>query len=84
MLAENLDNPELLAGIQSIKAEVTEHYDSREYGKAIRLIMSQADKANQYIKTKNPGYWQRQTNNPSSCRRFAVPGLMLSGYFFVT
>ena len=54
MLAENLDNPELLAGIQSIRAEVTEHYDSREYGKAIRLIMSQADKANQYINDKEP------------------------------
>ena len=54
MLAENPDNPELLAGIQSIKAEVTEHYDSREYGKAIRLIMSQADKANQYINDKEP------------------------------
>ena len=54
MLAENPDNPELLAGIQSIKAEVTEHYDSREYGKAIRLIMAQADKANQYINDKEP------------------------------
>ena len=54
ILAENLDNPELLAGIQSIKAEVTEHYDSREYGKAIRLIMAQADKANQYINDKEP------------------------------
>lgn len=54
MLAENLDNPDLLAGIQSIKAEVTEHYNSREYGKAIRLIMAQADKANQYINDKEP------------------------------
>ena len=54
MLAENLDNPELLIEIQSIKAEVTAHFNSREYGKAIRLIMAQADKANQYINDKEP------------------------------
>ncbi|HBW83386.1 MAG TPA: methionine--tRNA ligase [Gammaproteobacteria bacterium] len=54
MLAENPDNPDLLFEIQSIKAQVTEHFDSREYGKAIRLIMAQADKANQYINEKEP------------------------------
>ena len=32
MLAENLDNPDLLAEIQSIEAEVVEHFTSREYG----------------------------------------------------
>ena len=53
-LAEQPDNLELLQGIQSIKAEVTAHFESREYGKAIRLIMAQADKANQYINDKEP------------------------------
>ena len=54
LLAEQPDNLELLQGIQAIKAEVTEHFESREYGKAIRLIMAQADKANQYINDKEP------------------------------
>ncbi|MCG8412849.1 MAG: methionine--tRNA ligase [Pseudomonadales bacterium] len=54
MLAANLDNPELLQEIQSIKETVTEHYEEREYGKAIRLIMAAADKANQYINDKQP------------------------------
>lgn len=54
LLAEKPDNLELLQGIQSIKAEVTAHFESREYGKAIRLIMAQADKANQYINDKEP------------------------------
>jgi len=53
-LAEQPDNLELLQGIQSIKAEVTAHFESREYGKAIRLIMAQADRANQYINDKEP------------------------------
>ena len=38
---------------------------------------------NQYINDKEP-WVPRLANNPSSCRRFAVPGLMLSGYYFVT
>lgn len=53
-LAEQPGNLELLQGIQSIKAEVTAHFESREYGKAIRLIMAQADRANQYINEKEP------------------------------
>ena len=54
MLAENLDHPDLLAEIQSINTEVADHFNSREYGKAIRLIMAKADKANQYINDKEP------------------------------
>ena len=54
MLAENLDHPDLLAEIQSINTEVADHFNSREYGKAIRLIMAKADKANQYINGKEP------------------------------
>ncbi|MDD9896850.1 MAG: methionine--tRNA ligase [Gammaproteobacteria bacterium] len=53
-LANELDTPELLAEIQSAKNEVTQHYNEREYGKAIRLIMALADKANQYINDKEP------------------------------
>lgn len=53
-LAEQPDNPELLTEIQSIKNEVSKHYQEREYGKAVRLIMAAADKANQYINDKEP------------------------------
>ena len=53
-LAEQPDNPELLTEIQSIKDEVSKHYQDREYGKAVRLIMAAADKANQYINDKEP------------------------------
>lgn len=54
MLAAQPDNPELLADIQSIAGEVAELYEKREYGKAIRLIMTRADAANQYINDKEP------------------------------
>ena len=70
MLAENLDTPDLLAEIQSINAEVVEHFNSREYGKAIRLIMAQADKANQYINDKEP--WVLAKNDKQSVELQAI------------
>lgn len=53
-LSKELDNPLLLADMQAAKKEITDYYQEREYGKAIRLIMSLADKANQYINDKQP------------------------------
>lgn len=53
-LAKKLDDKELIAAIQAAKNEITDHFEQREYGKAIRLIMALADKANQYINDKQP------------------------------
>ncbi len=53
-LASELDTPELLSEIQAAKPDITNHFNEREYGKAIRLIMALADKANQYINDKQP------------------------------
>ena len=53
-LAEIGVAPELLAEIQAAKPEITGYYNGREYSKAIRLIMTMADKANQYINDKQP------------------------------
>jgi methionyl-tRNA synthetase len=53
-LADNLDNPNLLAEMQAAKNVIGDYFQSREYSKAIRLIMSLADKANQYINDKEP------------------------------
>lgn len=53
-LATSPDNPALLEEIQGAADEISKHYQQREYGKAIRLIMALADKANQYINDKQP------------------------------
>ena len=53
-LAENPNNPDLLAEIQSAKNKIGDYFEAREYSKAIRLIMALADKANQYINDKEP------------------------------
>jgi methionyl-tRNA synthetase len=53
-LSSKIDAPELLMEIQSKKDEITSFFENREYGKAIRIIMALADKANHYINDKEP------------------------------
>jgi len=56
--------PELTAECQQAAAEIAALYEQREFGKAIRLIMTLADKANQYIADKTP--WVLAKENPNS------------------
>ena len=53
-LSAQIDTSELLIEIQSKKDEITSFYENREYGKAVRIIMALADKANHYINDKEP------------------------------
>ncbi len=53
-LAATPDNQPLLEEIQAAADDTGRHYEQREYGKAVRIIMSLADKANQYINDKQP------------------------------
>lgn len=69
-LADAPDAPELIAGIQQAKDEITRHFDQREYGKAVRLIMALADKANQYINDKQP--WVIARGDPQSSELQAI------------
>ena len=63
-LAAVADDPGLLQQIQGQGDAVAGLYEAREYGKAIRLIMAQADAANQYINDKAP--WVTAKVNPSA------------------
>ncbi len=53
-LADSPANPELLAEMQRAADEIRSHFENRDYGKAIRLIMALADKANQFINEAQP------------------------------
>ena len=54
MLAAQCSEPALVAEVQAAKDEIAALYEAREYSKAMRLIMTLADKANQYIADKAP------------------------------
>lgn len=64
MLSKSLDDEQLIKAMQSASTEIAEHFERREYSKAIRLIMTYADKANQYINEKQP--WIVAKENPDS------------------
>ncbi|MDB4166537.1 methionine--tRNA ligase, partial [Gammaproteobacteria bacterium] len=54
MLADQLDDAALIASMQAASEEIAEHFENRDYSKAIRLIMALADNANQYINDQQP------------------------------
>ncbi|MDH3336534.1 MAG: methionine--tRNA ligase [Gammaproteobacteria bacterium] len=53
-LAEALPEPALFAEIAEASETIAEHFERREYSKAMRIIMSLADTANRYIDDKKP------------------------------
>ena len=53
-LADQLPEPELFAEFADAADTLAAHFESREYSKAIRLIMALTDKANRYIDDKKP------------------------------
>ena len=69
-LSEEMDNLTLLAEMQSAKDDITQHFEQREYSKAIRIIMALADKANQYINDKQP--WVIAKTDPKSAELQAI------------
>ncbi len=54
MLSADCSEPALTAEFQAAELEIAGYYEAREYSKAMRVIMSLADKANQYIADKQP------------------------------
>jgi hypothetical protein len=53
-LSADCGESDLLVEFMAAGNEIAEHYEQREFGKAIRHIMALADKANQYVDDKKP------------------------------
>ncbi|MDM3869885.1 methionine--tRNA ligase [Porticoccus sp. W117] len=54
VLADNIIEPQLWQKFVDAEPVITEHYENREFGKAMREIMGLADAANEYIAAKEP------------------------------
>ena len=54
VLDAQCSEPALVAEFQAAKNDISDLYESRDYAKALRMIMALADKANQYIADKAP------------------------------
>ncbi|MDA9569883.1 methionine--tRNA ligase [Porticoccaceae bacterium] len=54
ILSSNIADNALWQQVSDAGNKIAEHYEQREYSKAIREIMAQADAANEYIAAKEP------------------------------
>ena len=54
ILSSNIADNTLWQQVSDAGNKIAEHYEQREYSKAIREIMAQADAANEYIAAKEP------------------------------
>jgi methionyl-tRNA synthetase len=64
VLHPEIDQPSLLKEFQAEAKQIETHYENRDYGKASKLIMSLADKANTYIDEKAP--WKLAKNEATA------------------
>ncbi len=56
MLSTNIDDQALADEVMNAGDSIAAHYESRDFGRAMREIMALADKVNEYIAVKEP--WQ--------------------------
>ena len=62
-LSEELDSPELIEEFKNTSQKIADHYEKLEFSKAQKEIMLLADKANQYVDSKQPWVLIKEKGN---------------------
>ncbi|WP_105255598.1 methionine--tRNA ligase [Pseudoalteromonas sp. T1lg75] len=76
-LSDTNAEPALLAEFAAAKDSIAEHYESREFGRAVRTIMALADKANQYIDAQAPWVLAKNEDTAQQAHEVCSVGLNL-------
>lgn len=74
-LADSCAEPELLAQFIETGATIAEHYENRDFSKAVREIMALADKANEYIAQQAPWSLAKDPANHAQVHTVCSVGL---------
>ena len=74
-LADSCAEPELLAQFVEAGESIAEHFERRDFGRAVREIMALADKANQYIDEKKPWALAKDPANREQVQAVCSVGL---------
>ncbi len=74
-LAVELDDPDLFAEFAAASDEIAAHFERREFSKAIRTVMSLADKANRYIDDKKPWVMVKNADQAADVQAVCTQGL---------
>jgi methionyl-tRNA synthetase len=76
-LADSLPEPDLFAEFAGAADEIAEHYERREFSKAMRRIMGLADQANRYIDDKKPWVMIKDDSRLDEVQAVCTQGLNL-------
>ena len=76
-LAARLEDPALYEEFAAASETIAEHFEAREYSKAIRAIMALADRANRYIEDKKPWEMARDESLGEMVQLVCTQGLNL-------
>ena len=76
-LAGSLAEPELFARVTDSAATIADHFEAREYSKAMRVIMGLADEANRYIDDNKPWVMIKDESRLDDVQAVCTQGLNL-------
>ncbi len=77
VLSAECAEPALFQEFIDANEAIAEHYEGREYGKAMRAISALADKANQYIDDKQPWVLAKQDGGDAELHAICSMGINL-------
>ena len=76
-LADELHDAELFASFANASEEIADHYEQREYSKAMRRVMALADEANRYIDEKKPWIMAKDDSQMDDVQAVCTQGINL-------
>jgi methionyl-tRNA synthetase len=76
-IVANLPPNALVDEFKRARAEIEEHYENREFGKALRAIMALADRANAYIDEQKPWELAKRSGQEAALQAVCSVGLDL-------
>ena len=76
-LSEELDSPELIEEFKNTSQKIADHYEKLEFSKAQKEIMLLADKANQYVDSKQPWVLIKEKGNEKLVHSICTTSLNL-------
>ena len=77
LLSSAIENPTLWQQVSGAGEKIADFYENRDYSKAIREIMAQADAANEYIAAKEPWKLNKDPSNQQQVQDICSLGINL-------
>jgi methionyl-tRNA synthetase len=77
LLSSTIENPALWQQVSGAGEKIADFYENRDYSKAIREIMAQADAANEYIAAKEPWKLNKDSGNQQQVQDICSLGINL-------